>query len=83
MVLLTLERSEIIEDRYDFILIKFDGDVKVIDHSKIYSKEQFELECILYLDNHSKNYEIDYFMYLENGESLYTYNYQEEKIKLK
>lgn len=84
MVLLTLERSDkYIENQYNFILIKFDGDVKVIHHRKILSREEFELECILYLDSHSKSYEIDNFMYIENEEVKYTYNYQEENKKLK
>ena len=66
-----------IEYQYSFILIRFDGDIKVIHHNKINSKEEFELECVLYLDEHQFKFNIDNFMYIENDEVLYIYNTKE------
>lgn len=72
-----------IEDDYLFFLIKFDGNVKYISTKKIRSREEFELKCVMYLDTHYSNYEIDNFMYIEHGEVLYTYNINENKEKIK
>lgn len=60
------------------LLIKFDDDVKKIKDVDIRSKEEFELECILFLDEYKRNYAVDYIIYTKNDEVIFKYDNKEE-----
>lgn len=65
-------------------LIKFDDDVKKIKEINIRSKEEFELESILFLDTYKRASDVDKIFYSKNEEIIFTYNNRQEifnKIK--
>lgn len=73
--------SRYIEDleRGTLFFIRFDETTKRIKEVDIKSKEEFELECILFLDEYQRTDDIDMIIYTKD-EVIYTYDNRKENI---
>lgn len=58
-----------------------DGNVYKIKSINIRSEEEFELECILFLDTYQRSYDVDKIIYVKEN-IIYTYD-KNEKVKNK